>query len=385
MNRPYDFNDIIGHSWLTQFIRDNVAKGTLPHFLILEGAEGLGKTSMADIIALNLVYGMEDSEDKRAAHAVIAEHNGSNDYIKKYKMSIEGGKDAAKEVIAEMHATFTLDKPKVIICDECHGLSEAAQDVFLADTEFLDDKVYMIMLTTEADKLKASLRSRAITLHFNTLKQADMVQVLKKEVHNRNLKIQNEDVTLALVAEWAECKPRKGLNILKAFSNGSVVSMDTLRGLIGYMDVRDVIPMLASLSGSMTFGLSYISEMQINPTLINVVVECIKVKSGQGSYKLKMNDITYVREQLVNVDTDTLVQFLFGLTKQAKLTRTEVINAYIGAHTSRADLTKTDTKTFLDIEKGQKANSIIEPEIQVENSAPSLNDLLRNSDIVEGV
>ena len=296
----------------------------------------------------------------------------------------EVGKEAAKEVIAEMHATFTLDKPKVIICDECHGLSDAAQDVFLADTEFLDDKVYMIMLTTELDKLKASLRSRALPIHFNTLKLSDMVTVLKNEVDAKHLQIQGGDATLSLIAEWAECKPRKGLNLLNAFTPGSPVSMNVLRELIGYMDVRDVVPLLASLSGSMTFGLSYISEMQIDSTLVNVVVECIKVKSGQGSYRLKMNDVTFVRDQLVGVDIDQLVQFLFHLTKHSKLTRQGVINAYLAAHINMKDISKSDTSTMLDIEKGQKFNSITEAPVQSENRAPSLEDMLRNSDIVEG-
>lgn len=384
MKRPYTFNDIVGHDWLIQFIKEHIEKGTLHHFLILEGAEGLGKTSLADLIALNLVYGLQDSDAKKKAYDEIAVKNGSNDYIKKYKMSVEGGKEAAKEVIAEMHATFTLDKPKVIICDECHGLSDAAQDVFLADTEFLDDKVYMIMLTTELDKLKASLRSRALPIHFNTLKLSDMVTVLKNEVDAKHLQIQGGDATLSLIAEWAECKPRKGLNLLNAFTPGSPVSMNVLRELIGYMDVHDVVPLLASLSGSMTFGLSYISEMQIDSTLVNVVVECIKVKSGQGSYRLKMNDVTFVRDQLVGVDIDQLVQFLFHLTKHSKLTRQGVINAYLAAHVNMKDISKADTSAMLNIEKGQKFSSITDAPVQSDNRAPSLEDMLRNSDIVEG-
>ena len=384
MKRPYMFSDVLGHDWLIQFITEHLMKGTLHHFIIMEGAEGLGKTSMADLIALSLVYGLEDTPERRAAYENVVVKNQSNDYIKKYKMSVEGGKDAAKEVIAEMNATFTLDKPKVIICDECHGLSDAAQDVFLADTEFLDSKVYMIMLTTEMDKLKASLRSRALPIHFNTLKQSDMVHVLQREVADRHLQIQGGDATLALIAEWAECKPRKGLNLLDAFSNGSAVSMNVLRELIGYMDIMDVLPLLASLSGSMTFGLSYISEMQIDPTLVNMVVECIKVKSGQGSYRLKMSDVSTIREQLANVSEDQLVKFLFHLTKHSKLTRQGVINAYLAAHLNMHDIGKPDTRTDLDIEKGQKFNSITEAPVQIDNKAPSLEDMLRDSDIVEG-
>ena len=56
MNRPKHFNDIIGHDWLVKYFTDHVQKGTLHQFLILHGPEGTGKTSIADLIALDLVY-----------------------------------------------------------------------------------------------------------------------------------------------------------------------------------------------------------------------------------------------------------------------------------------------------------------------------------------
>ncbi|MCM1218452.1 MAG: AAA family ATPase [Lachnospiraceae bacterium] len=383
MVRPKDFNDIVGHDWLVQYFRDHILKGTLPHFLILEGSEGLGKTSFADIIALNLVYGAENSKEKQTAYETVVKHKQSNDYIKKFEMSVEGGKEVAKEVRAEMNATFTLQRKKVIICDECHNLSDAAQDVFLAETEYINDKVYIIMLTTESDRLKPSLKSRAVPIHLNTLKQADMVRVLRNEVAARNLKIQSEDATLTMIAEWSEGKPRTGLNILNAFSAGSTVSSNMIRELIGYMDIRDLIPLLASLSGSMTFGLSYISEMKVDASMISLVTEAIRVKSGEGSYKIKMNDLSYLREQLSNVTVQQLVMFLYGLTRHTRLTRTDVINAYISAHQSWKDLTKSDTTEMFEVEKAQKAQVIVDNTVASVNKAPTLEDLLQGADLIE--
>ena len=384
MRRPKNFEDIVGHDWLVQYFKDHISKKTLPHFLIFEGSEGLGKTSLADIIALNLVYGMQDSAEKERAYETVVSKKVSNDYIKKFEMSVEGGKEVAKEVRAEMQSTFTLDRNKVIICDECHNLSDAAQDVFLSETEYIDNKVYIIMLTTEVDRLKASLRSRAVPIHMNTLKKSDMVRVLRQEVQVRGLHIQNEDITLTMIAEWAEGKPRTGLNILNAFSSGSSVSTNMIRELIGYMDIRDLVPLLASLSGSMTFGLSFISEMKVDMSMISLVTEAIRVKSGEGSYKLKMTDISYVREQLTNVSVNQLVTFLYGLTRHSRLTRVDVINAYISAHSSREDLVKEDTSAMLSVEKAQKAQIVVDNHIVTQAKAPSLADLMLAADIVEG-
>ena len=55
MKRPETFDDIKGHPWLVNYLTDHLVKGTLPHFIILEGQEGLGKTSIADLLALYLV------------------------------------------------------------------------------------------------------------------------------------------------------------------------------------------------------------------------------------------------------------------------------------------------------------------------------------------
>jgi DNA polymerase III delta prime subunit len=383
MKRPATFEDIKGHTWLVQYLKENITKGTLHHFLILEGPEGLGKTSLADLIALSLVYGLEPSKARDDAYKEVVVKKGTNNNIKRFECSVDGGKDVARLIKDEMNTTFTVKGPKVIICDECHGLTEQAQDVFLAETEYIGDDVYIIMLTTEITKLKASLRSRAVPIHLNPLKQSEMVLVLKAEVTARNLKIQNEDIVLGMIAEWSECKPRTGLNILDAFGNGSAVSMNAIRELIGYLDIRDVVPLLASLSGSMTFGLSYISEMQVNASLINNVIECINLKSGNGSYKIKMQDVPYVRDQLVNVSVEQLVTFLYGITKSSKLTRTLIINAYISAHESAQSLVDSDTHETLALENIQRSNVQLEVEHSAMTKAPTLDDLLISSKIIQ--
>ena len=383
MKRPETFDDIIGHDYMVEYFKDHISKGTLHHFIIIDGPEGLGKTSFADLIALSLVYGLQKSPERDEAYNNLVVGNSSNDYIKRFKCSEDGGKDVARLIKDEMHATFNLKRPKVIICDECHGFTEQAQDVFLAETEFIDERVYMIMLTTESNKLKASLKSRAVPIHLNPLKLQDMIKVLSREVAAKNLNLQNEQATLQMIAEWADCRPRTGLNILNAFSNGSTVSTNAIRELIGYMDVRDVVVLLATLSGSMTYGLSYIMEMVINTSLISIVIECITVKSGQTSYKLKLDDVRFIREQLHDVTVDQLVKFLYGITKSNRLDRTTIINAYVSAHSSFDVIVKPDTSDMLAVENVQRSNIAMEVSPEGKRGAPTFEDLLQNSDIIE--
>ena len=383
MKRPATFEDIKGHSWLVEYLKDHISKGTLHHFLIFEGPEGLGKTSLADLIALSLVCGLEPSPKRTEMYKNVIVKGESNDNIKRFKCSVDGGKEAAKLIKDEMHAAFNLKGPKVIICDECHGLSDAAQDVFLAETEFLDDNVYVIMLTTEIGRLKASLRSRAVPIHLSPLSTSEMVSVLRTEVNERGLKLQSEQAMLTLLADWAQCKPRAGLNVLNAFADNSVVSANALRELIGYLEVGDVLPLLSSLSGSMTFGLRYISEMTVSNSIIDLVIECINIKSGNGSYKLNSSDVNKVREELTTVSVNQLIKFLYGLTKESTLTKTLLLNAYVSAHSSLSHLTKPAKDVeVLAQEDIQRADIAMQTVMESEAKAPTLDDLLTSSKII---
>ncbi len=383
MKRPYSFSDIRGQEGIVNFLRSNLEAGTLSHFLIFEGPEGTGKTSMADILALSIVYGDPSSKEYHDAYQQVVCKNGTNDYIKRFECSVDGGKDVAKIIKDEMSATFQLKRPKVIICDECHGLTEQAQDVFLSKTEFIGSNVYVIMLTTEFDKLKASLKSRAFPMHFMPLKRSEMINLLKEEVASKNLKIQNLEAMVQMIADWSECKPRAGLNIIDAFGTGTAVSMDTIRSLIGYLDARDLVPLLKSLSGSMTFGLSFIDQMVISPNIISIVTECIALKSGNPSYRLKMSDVQYIREQLLLVSAEQLVMFLFGITAQPKLSKALLVNAYIRAHASFTTLTKADTSETLQDELIQRSNVEMQDPVKSPSKAPTLDELFAYGDIVE--
>lgn len=129
--KPTSFEDIVGHKNLVEFLKGHLKNGTLPQFLIFEGDEGLGKSSLAKILALELM-----GRDPMVSQRVIQE-NKSTESVLLYNMSVNGGKDTAKEVEANLGLGLSGLERKVIILDEAHAMSDAAQDVFLVSTEYL--------------------------------------------------------------------------------------------------------------------------------------------------------------------------------------------------------------------------------------------------------
>ena len=383
MNRLTSFNDVVGHDWLVEYFMTHLRNNTVPQFIILVGPEGLDKTSLADLIAINLVYGLEDSEEKREAIETVVNQHKTNDYIKRYKCSVEGGREVAKEVLSEITNGFMLNRKKVVLCDECHNLSAEAQDVFLSDTEFMKKDVYLFMMTTDVQKLRASLVSRAVKLHLYPVKHADMMSVLKREVAYRHLNVQNEDATLSLICDWSECKPRTGLSMLNAFADGDAISSNTIRDMIGVLDVMDILPVLESLSASMSYGLNFIADMPISDSMVTLVSECFKIKTGNPSYKVQFNQVSEIKRRLHEVSEQQLIKFLHGITRQEHVSRSGIINAFLSAHRSFDVLAEPNTEHMLPQELDQKAEIGGHDEFSVNMvESPTIESLLANADVV---
>jgi DNA polymerase III delta prime subunit len=386
LSRPSTFNEIVGHKSLKQYFESHLHSNTLPQFLILEGPEGLGKTTFAKLIAMGVNCSANDKpcymceSCKEVAQKVILE-NISTESVCLFNMSINGGKDAAKEVVSNLTLGLSARKTKVIILDEAHAMSEAAQDTFLVQTEYLPAGIHLILVTTNTYNLAATLRSRAVTIHLRPLKQAEVLQLLKREADARELTVQGGDATLNLVAAWAEGKPRIALNLLAGFGNNARVSAETVRDFIGYLEVEEVIPIFKFLNGSMTNGLTYIADMQIHDSILDMAIEALKLRKGQTSYKMSFDDVIKLKTMLAEVSEESLVKFIHELAAKPKVTKQSVMAAFIKAHDSFEKLL-THNKGILTEELAQKSK-ILPTEIDTgAQNAPTLDGLLANGDIV---
>lgn len=383
--RITSFDGVKGHDSIVRLFREQLDEGTFPHFVIIEGEEGLGKTSLADLSAIELVYGKEDSAEKQKSIQEVIVKGHSTNNIKKYRMSVEGGKDAVKDVLTEFN-TALVKGNKVIIMDECHGMSSDAQDVLLNDTDTgrIPNNLYVILLTTEISKIKSQLRSRAVCIHLNRLNANYMLDILKSEVQERGLEIQGGDVTLGLIANWAEYKPRTALSILDTFSKGSKVSAKLIKELIGYLEVEDVLPIVTSLTSSLTWGLDYIGKLRIDQSIVDVCIEILKVRLGNPSYKLRVDEMHKVKMEIINIPEETLMKFVYTIAGESHLTRSKLIAAFIKCHISYDRVMNHNPNTLKE-EEVQRSQQTTPPKIiNPVESAPTMNDLLANCKIVEG-
>lgn len=387
--RPERFDEIKGHPNLVEYFTSHLTQGTLPQFIILEGEEGLGKSSFAKLLAMGICCESEGAKPCYECSSCqeikkrVIQENKETEMVKLFNMSINGGKDAAKEVVANLTLGISGIKKRVVILDEAHAMTEAAQDAFLVNTEYLVKGVHMILATTNTLNLAATLKSRAVTIRLNRLKQADLLSILRSEVISRYLTIQGGDATLNLIATWAEGKPRIALNLLGAFAPNSSVSASMVKEFIGFVDVDDVLPAIEYLGGSMTHGLAYVSEMKLSASMLDIMIEVLKIKKGQASYKLSRDEAVKVRKALVKVSEKALVKFIYGFAAMPKLSKAGMLAAFIKAHDSYDRLFESDPDV-LNQEIAQKS-ATTPPELQQQRgAAPSMSSLLKSSAVIQG-
>lgn len=386
LKRPHTFDDIIGHEVFKKYFIERIKRGTLPQFIVLEGPEGLGKTSIAEVIAITVNYGFDDSPQKTKAIQEVIDNRHSIDCIKKFNMAKDSGKDTAKEVLAELSPSMSTTGRKVVICDESHAIVESAQDVFLVETEYIPKNTYLIMCTTDKSKLKATLLSRAVCIPLSALTTSQMVQVLKKEAASRNLTIQGGDTMLRIIAEWADNKPRAALNILNAFGENDVVSTEIVREFIGSMDISEILPLVTSLAGSLTYGLTYISEMKFSDGLIDSLVEVLRIKMGQPSYKVSLEQYQDAKRKLENVPEEAIMKLLHSVAGAPKLNRATMVSAYISAHMSYERIFNSGREVLVEEQTQKLASRSLAPDVKSHEhiKAPTLDDMLANSNPIGG-
>ena len=385
-----NFSQLIGNKNIITFLQDHLQKGTLPTRIIFEGEEGLGKTSIAKLLAMGInctghtkpCY--ECPSCKQIAKEVI-ENKKNLDSVQVYNMSVDSGKDAAKLVKDNLSAAMSSTGKRVIICDEAHGMSDAAQDVFLVDMEYLPENVYLFFCTTDAHNLKKTLKSRSFSINLQRPKRSELIKLLAEVATKRKLNVQGGSASLALIADWAENKPRKALNLLEGFGMNASISTATIKEFIDYVEIDEVLPLLESLGGSLTAGLAYVQTCKLNASLIDIFADILCIKLGGACYKFSADDIVKLRKHLNNITENSLITFLQVISGAPKLTRAILVNALITAHPSR-EAVNTYNASVLQDELVQKADipTSQAPSVAGRITVPTLDSMLRGSAKVGG-
>jgi DNA polymerase III subunit gamma/tau len=234
--RPQKFSDVIGQEHVTRTLQNAIVQERIAHGYIFSGHRGIGKTTVARILAMALncrsaekpptePCGICDScTEIRAGNAV--------DVIE-IDAATNRGIDEIRELREAARYRPARDRFKIYILDEAHQITDAAFNALLKTLEEPPSHVVFMMATTQPEDIPQTIRSRCQHFSFRAVKFDDIMGQLRDIVTQE--KIPADDDALALLAEAGDGSLRDALSILDQAiaSTSDHLTLDSVRSLIG--------------------------------------------------------------------------------------------------------------------------------------------------------
>ena len=232
--RPGTFDDVIGQSHVVQTLMNSIATKRIAHAFLFSGTRGVGKTTVARILAkaLNCEQGPTGTPCNTCSNCQEITQGTSVDVVE-----IDGASNTSVDDVREIreNVKFTpfRGQYRVYIIDEVHMLSNSAFNALLKTLEEPPSHVVFIFATTEIHKIPATILSRCQHYNFRRISKAEIVQRLRHVADQDGLTI--EDRSLMALARASEGSMRDGLSLLDqiiAFG-GNTIRHEDLEALLG--------------------------------------------------------------------------------------------------------------------------------------------------------
>lgn len=227
-HRSRTFDDVVGQTHVTDTLKQSVQAKRTVHAYLFTGPHGVGKTSVARILAHSI---NELDYDGVTNHLDIIEIDAASN------RGIDEVRDLReKALIAPSSAKY-----KVYIIDEVHMLTTPAFNALLKLLEEPPAHAIFILATTEAHKVPATIRSRAQWYAFTPISTEDIINRLEFIARIEGIKV--EPAALALIAAHGRGSLRDAIGLLEQLGGEDDISEDKVANLLGLAPV-DVITQL---------------------------------------------------------------------------------------------------------------------------------------------
>lgn len=201
--------DIVGQSHVTDILARAIERDAIAHAYLFTGPRGVGKTSIARILAHEI---NKLPYDQESGHLDIIEIDAASN----------NGVDDIRELREKVQLAPTHAEKKIYIIDEVHMLSKPAFNALLKTLEEPPEHVVFILATTDADKLPETIVSRTQRFSFKKASQKDLIHNLTRIAKAEKISI-DEDA-LALIAEQSEGSYRDSVSLLDQLQHSSASS-----------------------------------------------------------------------------------------------------------------------------------------------------------------
>jgi DNA polymerase-3 subunit gamma/tau len=234
--RPQKFSDVIGQEHVTRTLKNAIEQGRTAHGYIFSGHRGIGKTTVARILAMALNCRSSDkpvTEPCGVCESCTEVRAGNSVDVIEIDAATNRGIDEIRELREAARYRPARDRFKIYILDEAHQITDAAFNALLKTLEEPPSHVVFMLATTQPEDIPQTIRSRCQHFSFRAVRFEEILGQLR-DLAGRE-KIEADEDALALLAEAGDGSIRDALSILDqaiACCDGRLTA-ETIRQLAG--------------------------------------------------------------------------------------------------------------------------------------------------------
>jgi DNA polymerase-3 subunit gamma/tau len=234
--RPQKFSEVIGQEHVTRTLKNALSQGRTAHGYIFSGHRGIGKTTVARILAMALNCRSSDkpvAEPCGVCDSCTEIRAGNSVDVIEIDAATNRGIDEIRELREAARYRPARDRFKIYILDEAHQITDAAFNALLKTLEEPPGHVVFMLATTQPEDIPQTIRSRCQHFSFRAVRFEEIMGQLKDLAARE--KIGADDDALALLAEAGDGSMRDALSILDQAiaSTGGRLTAEDVRQLVG--------------------------------------------------------------------------------------------------------------------------------------------------------
>lgn len=217
--RPQRFADVAGQDHVTVTLMNALTQGRIAHGYIFSGHRGIGKTTIARILAmaLNCRNTIGSPQRPTAEPCEVCEscteiRAGNAVDVIEIDAATNRGIDEIRELRDAARYRPARDRYKIYILDEAHQITDAAFNALLKTLEEPPDHIVFMMATTQPEDIPQTVRSRCQHFSFHAVKLVDILGQLRAISAHES--VEADEAALALLAEAGDGSMRDALSIM---------------------------------------------------------------------------------------------------------------------------------------------------------------------------
>jgi DNA polymerase III gamma/tau subunit len=249
--KPSSWDDVVGHDIYKGIIIDKLEHQSFPHLTIFSGQNGIGKSCMASMIAKSIVNDGKLPKEFKQEHSIIIKN-----------MAELNGKHEAVDVLDEIFKYKSIYSKTIYILEEVQSLDPTTQQMpYLEPLTHIPDDVYIIMCTSQINRIISGIRSRAVSFPLELPTNSDCVELVHKIGGRIGIMLPSDD-SIQLFVRLCGNIPRDIINYMELLTTDNALNSDNIKKFFKVYDNSVYINFLKAMCDESMNTYDFVAYME---------------------------------------------------------------------------------------------------------------------------